>query len=59
MSHEPPLRPSDLEDYLSSSPGDKPTPEWHTRIIAERLEKYRDGDEDRWRTWEEFEQELD
>jgi LPS sulfotransferase NodH len=33
-------------------------PQWHLDLIAERLKKYRAGDEG-WKTWEEFEPELD
>jgi hypothetical protein len=74
MSHELPFPPPGFDDlsideqveyagnqwdYVTSTPNEVPTPEWHKKIIAERLEKYRLGDEDGWKTWEDFERELD
>jgi putative addiction module component (TIGR02574 family) len=74
MSHKTPFPPpgfdelsieeqveyaGDLWDYVTSQPDQVPTPEWHKKILAERLAKYRPGEEDGWKTWEEFEQERD
>jgi putative addiction module component (TIGR02574 family) len=73
MSHEPPFPPPGFDeltieeqieyagalwDYVTSRPEEVPVPAWHKEIIAARLAKYRAGDEAGWKTWEEFEQEL-
>ena len=72
MSHEPPFPPPGFQhlsvaeqvDYIEAlwsliiaRPDVTEVPQWHLDILAERLAKYRAGDEG-WKTWEEFEQEL-
>ncbi len=56
MSHEPLIPPLAVDDLWNE---DIAIPEWHKKVLEERLAKYRPGDEDGWKTWEEFEQELD
>jgi len=73
MSHELPFPPPGFEklsiaeqvDYvdalwslISVRPDVTEVPQWHLDIIAERLAKYRAGDPG-WKTWDEFEAELD
>lgn len=73
MSHETPFPPPGFEhlsvaeqvDYVEAlwgliiaRPDVTEVPQWHLDLIDERLKKYRAGDEG-WKTWEEFEPELD
>ena len=73
MSHELPFPPPGFEklstaeqvDYvealwnlISARPDVTEVPQWHLDIIAERLAKYRAGDPG-WKTWDDFEKELD
>ena len=56
MSHEPIISPPDFDDLWNE---DIAIPEWHKKVLDEVLAKYRPGDDEGWKTWEEFEQELE
>ena len=73
MSHELPFPPPGFEklsiaeqvndvdalwNLITARPDVTKIPQWHLDIIAERLAKYRAGDTG-WKTWDEFETELD
>jgi hypothetical protein len=46
-----------LWDRIAARPDEVPVPEWHLRVIRERLEIYRSGQE-RSRPWPEIREEL-
>lgn len=56
MSHEPLTTPPEFDEISNQEIA---IPEWHKKILDELEAKYRPGDEDGWKTWEEFERELD
>jgi putative addiction module component (TIGR02574 family) len=46
-----------LWDRIAARPEDVPVPDWHRKIISERLAAHRDG-KDEGKTWEEVEREI-
>lgn len=47
-----------LWSLIIARPDVTDVPQWHLDILAERLAKYRAGDVE-WKTWDQFEKELD
>ncbi len=46
-----------LWDHIAARPDAIPVPDWHRKVLAERLAAY-DANPDQGKTWEEFEGEL-
>ena len=46
-----------LWDHIAARPEDVPVPDWHRRILSERLAMH-NADRDQGKGWEEFENEL-
>lgn len=47
-----------LWDHIAGQPEKVPVPDWHRKVLAERLGEY-DSNQIEGKTWEQFQEELD